>query len=525
MAGTILAFHYDMKRAMWSAEYMKRYAKTLADWGYNWIVYEVEDKYRYPKHPGIEHPDALSPEETRRRMDAFRAQGLKVMPLVQTLGHAEHVLTKAGYEHLRESPAHSNQYDPLSTEARDFICGLLDELIDTIQPEGYFHLGGDETWSLGQSEKCKPVVAEIGTGGLYLRHMLPILNHIIGRGLRPILWADIALSHPDIVERFPREVVWMDWDYWTGGDRWNFVHIWGKGRFVWADYQKQDLPQFRKHLERYVVDDRTRRDGTFRGFYCTDALRDMGFDVLVAPATRCYGDTMGAPSSSVHLPNCFAGARKGRDAGLGSCVTSWTVRHSHPEANLPGAFAAAQGFSGKGTFEMKALAKDYTKRHFGAATPGFAEAMLQASVGVPWSEAREMPAPAKAKEALTAWLAKVDKQPDGRTTLCASIEKAAAGFQAAEACFTAMQKKAKTNAHSLDYWLEGVGYVSFCAAFDLAVLQNRLAAESASLLERLAAQKERTRALFAETFPPTSVNEELSVRYAFHEAIIKSATP
>lgn len=524
MTGTMLAFHYDLKHAMWSEPYMDRLAATLADWGYNTILYEVEDKFEFSRHPGIAHADALSARETEHRMASLRRHGFAVMPMVQSLGHAEYVLRKPGYERFRESPAHDCQYDPLSGEARDLVCDLVDELVDAVRPERYVHLGGDETWNLGQSEKCKPIVAEIGTGGLYLRHMLPIIAHVIQRGYRPILWADIALAHPEIVERFPREVVWMDWDYWTGGERWDRIQIWEKhGSFTWKDVPTIDAPGFRRYLEHHAVDEQTRRDGSFRGFPYTAALREMGFDVIVAPATRCYGDTMGIPFNTAHLPNCFAGARKGRQEGLGACVTSWTVRRNHPEVNLPGAFVAAQAFAGTfDRFDLPGLVQAFTQHVYGIALPEFAAAIRQAEVRVPWSESREMPAPGKATEALTTWLGKLDQQPGGRTALESTLEAAIGDLRTAAESFAALRNRAKTNAHQFDYWLEGVGHSAFCAAFSLAAIRDRLATDDESLRRQLTAQRERTRSLFAETYPAASVNEELAIRYAFHEAILDS---
>ena len=120
MPGTMLAFHYDLKRAMWSADFMDRYAAALADWRYNTVLYEAEDKLRFSRHPTIAHADAISAEETRARTDALRRRGFQIIPLVQSLGHADYVLTKPAYEHLRESPKHESQYDPLSEEARRF---------------------------------------------------------------------------------------------------------------------------------------------------------------------------------------------------------------------------------------------------------------------------------------------------------------------------------------------------------------------------------------------------------------------
>ncbi len=529
MSEKLFAFHYDMKRAMWSADFMRSYAATLADWGCNAILYEVEDKLRFTRHPSVAHADALSPEETRARMADLRKFGLQIIPMVQSLGHAEYVLAKPGYERLRESLEHHDQYDPLSVEARDLVIELIDDTIAAVQPEKYFHLGGDETWKLGQSAACKPVVAEIGKSGLYLRHMLPIIEHVIKRGLRPILWADIVLTHPGIVDKFPREIVWMDWDYWTpAADRWNQLHIWGAGRFNLESYKaaRRDgkiSQEFIQVLEKYAVDDRTKQDGAFIAFPYTNALRDMGFDVIVAPATRCCGDSMGIPFNAVHLANCHAGARKGVEAGLGVCVTSWTVRHNHPLVNLPGAFAAAMGFRGSAAYDPAELARSFTVKRFGSAMPEFADAIHLAQERVPWSEAREMKPPEQAMEAVKKWLAQIDGQPGGREGLIKRTEQIVADVRKAEAIFIELRARAAKNAGDFDYWIEGARHTVFCASFSVALLLDRMKDEAPRLRKVLRDRREETRRLFAATFPETSVREELAVRYAFHEAVLNAA--
>jgi hypothetical protein len=474
-------------------------------------------------------------------MTDLRKLGLQVIPMVQSLGHSEYVLTKPGYEKFRESPEHFDQYDPLSADARSLIIELIDDAIEAVQPENYFHLGGDETWRLGRSEACKPIVENIGKAGLYLKHMLPIIEHVIKRGLCPILWADIALAHPDIVKQFPREIVWMDWDYWTPDpERWNQLHIWGgAGRFNLESYKAGKLsgkitPEFVQTLEKYAVDERTEKDGTFIAFPYTNALRDLGFDVIVAPATRCCGDSMGIPYSWIHLPNCHAAARKGVDAGLGVCVTSWTVRHSHPLVNLPGAFAAAEGFRGADVFDLANLAQSFTKKRFGTEMPEFSEAILLAQQLPPWCqsyEIRERLPQAQSRatirgpqamELVKSWLAKVDGQPGGRKGLIESIEQIVEGVRKAEAIFIELRARAAKNAGDFDYWIEGARHTIFCASFSVALLLDRIKEEAPRLLKSLADRREETRELFAATFPETSVREELAVRYDFHEAVIKA---
>jgi len=94
----------------------------------------------------------------------------------------------------------------------------------------------------------------------------------------------------------------------------------------------------------------------------------------------------------------------------------------------------------------------------------------------------------------------------------------------AEKLFRELRTIARTNAGDFDYWLEGVAHTAFCAAFSLAVLRDRLAHEAGALKAQLTSRRDATRDLFAATFPPASVEGELAVRYAFHEAVIDSAT-
>jgi len=53
MSGKMLAYHFDMKRSMWRAEYIEEMARVLAAWGFTHILYEIEDKFRFADHPAI----------------------------------------------------------------------------------------------------------------------------------------------------------------------------------------------------------------------------------------------------------------------------------------------------------------------------------------------------------------------------------------------------------------------------------------------------------------------------------------
>jgi hypothetical protein len=522
------AFHFDLKRAMWRRAYMDTAVECLRRWGFNTIVCEVEDKLRSPRHTALAHPDAWSHEEAAAFAHDCRRKGVEVIPLVQSLGHAEYVVSRPEYAHLREAPEIADQYDPLSEEARALIVELFDDAIQAFQPRGYFHMGGDETWSLGTSKRCAAVVREVGVGGLYLRHMMPLFEHVQNRGLQPIIWADMVLTHPEIIPDIPDYVVLMDWDYWTREQRPDSIRVWGRESVVsWDEYAESVSPEWKARFGRYAVDERTSRDGTFRSLFYAEALREAGFEVLTASAARSMGDMVGTPANEIHWPNAFYSARTGAARAGGNLVTSWAVRHNHPELSLPVAFGAAQSVEDETAFDAAALGRAFTRERYGVEMPEFTRAACQQSAtAIDLGQAHQLLAARQklqqGRDPVTEAVAEMERTCGSRADAVARIKTARAGYLTAGAAFQAMRPRARENARDFDFWEEGGRLNIFYADFLLSALAGRLDEQAEELLARLSALREGTRELFFTTYEARSVEEELDLRYGFHECYLRA---
>ncbi|HNQ35629.1 MAG TPA: family 20 glycosylhydrolase [bacterium] len=511
----ILGFQFDLKRAMWREAYFDRMAEILAGWGFNQVLYEFEDKLRFRKHPCLAHPDAWSPEATAALVRRLEGRGLEVVPLFQSLGHAESVLRLPEYAHLRQSPEHLNLYDPVSEAARDFLKEIFAETIEVFQPRRFFHVGGDETRNLGAAGRA----AGREPGGLYLGHLRPLWEYLLGRGLRPVVWADMLLTYLDVLEQTPAGVVLMDWDYSTGGERWPRLRRWGVGELDWEAYRSREDPEFKSRFEKYFVDERTPADGLFRGFGYVDALVDRGFNVIAASSSRCWGDSAGLPFNQLHLANVFYSARKGRAVGLGTLVTSWAARRHHPELGLPAAFAAAYAGRREGPFDLAAFSREFTAEFYGAAAPEFGRAMELAGVRPSLSESRHLE--------LAAGLLAEGRDPlevffpgEKHSELAGRAATARTSLREAREIISGLRDRARRNADNLDFWLEGIDLVAFYADFAAAVLSGRLAAESGRLREDLNRLRLVTRDLFGRTYEAAGLEAELDLRYGVHEALL-----
>ena len=94
-------FHIDFNYLMLRHDKIYPLLRSVAEMGYNCILWEVEDKIRWETCPECVHPDAFSKEEFKDILNYARSLGLEAIPLLQTLGHAEYVLKNQEYQQIR----------------------------------------------------------------------------------------------------------------------------------------------------------------------------------------------------------------------------------------------------------------------------------------------------------------------------------------------------------------------------------------------------------------------------------------
>jgi hypothetical protein len=68
---------------------------------------------------------------------------------------------------------------------------MVEDVVSRSGQVTHVHLGGDEAFGLGTDPATKAYIAEHGKAALYLRHVEPLLDALLTRGIRPILWHDM----------------------------------------------------------------------------------------------------------------------------------------------------------------------------------------------------------------------------------------------------------------------------------------------------------------------------------------------
>lgn len=198
---------------------------TLAGWKINHLELYVEHTVAYRSHRlAWEGWDPLTHDEIRALDRTCAAHGIRLAANQNTLGHLERWFDHPQYAALAEI-APGQRWDfggiaektgpfslcPADPRALPFVTGLLDELLPLFSA-AHANLGCDEAYDLGQG-RSTDLVAARGRAAVYLDWVAGVCTVARRHGKRPAFWADIALEHPEALDRLPEDLLCLCWGY------------------------------------------------------------------------------------------------------------------------------------------------------------------------------------------------------------------------------------------------------------------------------------------------------------------------
>ena len=315
----LIVFHIDLNSVALKESYIKKWLKKASDMGYNAVLWEVENEIKWQTCPECVSPDAFSKDEFKKLLSYSRSLGLQPIPLLQTVGHAEYVLSHKKYFSFREDTSRYDCYATCKPEVKKFLKDWIKEYLELFGDIKYFHLGGDEAYVFATSPECSAEAKKIGKGKLYAEYMKDISQPLLEKRIRPCIWDDMILHYTDALPVIPKQFVIWDWNYWDGDSTPQKVMLWEKSGYVTkgqvTDEIKKEFPEI------------TDNNGNLRAFYTSDVLKRLGFDVMLCSSSRSHGDAVFAGREPLHASNIIGAAKKVvEDNLLGTCVTSWAVR-------------------------------------------------------------------------------------------------------------------------------------------------------------------------------------------------------
>jgi len=318
-----LVFHLDCNFVSLRLDFVRQLLETVASLGYRAILWELENQVQWETCPECAVPDSWNKAEFREILAYSRTLNLEPIPLLQTIGHGEYVMSHERYHAFREHPEYSDCYCVSNPAVRRFLKKWIDEICDLFGSIRHFHLGGDEAYRFGTCKHC----AARERNDLYAEHLDDLAAGLQHRRIRPGIWHDMILSHPETVDRISTGYLIWDWNYTAGIGKTEKVRIWGVG-----DVTRETLTP-EQHIRFPEILDSNKE---WNPFYTTDFLINRGYDVVLCSAARSSQDGPFCPNISCHADNIAAVTAKVRTAGLaGHCVTSWALRLNPVLAGIP----------------------------------------------------------------------------------------------------------------------------------------------------------------------------------------------
>lgn len=202
----------DLSRGQVSTvDNFKKIIRFLAAHKLNTYMPYLEDLFIFRNHPKFGRGrGALTPAETKE-LDAYaKKHHVEIIPIFQTLGHWENALIQPEYSSFAEFPgAHTLN---VSDER---VYTMLDEMIGELSgvfSSPYFHIAADESWDVGLGAN-KDRVAKSDLATVHAEHYKRIFDILKKYNKKPMMYGDIILNNPTILEKIPKEVIIVDWRY------------------------------------------------------------------------------------------------------------------------------------------------------------------------------------------------------------------------------------------------------------------------------------------------------------------------
>ena len=215
----IRAFQWDLARQVERLDFLLAQLPRYADWGYNELYLHLEDAVAYPSLPGVARADAYTTREFEKLVTTATHAGIKVVPIVNLLGHTQYLIKAPELRDLNElrapdgSPLERGQICPLHPRTLE----VADKLLRDMAPfctAGKVHVGLDESFHLGKHPLSRAEIARVGLASHFSNYVNRLHGLATAHGLRMGIWADMLAFIPEAIPQLPRGLAAYDWYYY-----------------------------------------------------------------------------------------------------------------------------------------------------------------------------------------------------------------------------------------------------------------------------------------------------------------------
>lgn len=217
----VIGIQLDLGRQKESIEFIDSFIDFIDACGYNTLYLHLESGIRTGNFQFADPDKSYSKDEIKHIVAYSAMHGVTAVPVIATLGHAEHFVKHAELAHLSEQrtePAsvRRTEFCPSLPETYEFLFEFIRETTNLFAGDT-IHVGCDEVFNLGSCPACNSRLENGETlADLFLAHLDKLHKFVTGElGKKMIIWDDMADFLPEIISRIPQDIGMIFWEYDT----------------------------------------------------------------------------------------------------------------------------------------------------------------------------------------------------------------------------------------------------------------------------------------------------------------------
>src|ERR1043165_2257614 len=187
--------------------FLKEEIRRMSSYKLNTFTLYTEHVFKLKKHPEIAPADGITEEGIRELTRFAKDYYVDIIGNFQSFGHFKNILKTPGYESLAED---EHTISPAKEESYKFLGDVYSEVAPAYSSK-YFHINCDEV-TLGNGP-CKPMIDSMGIGGVYAYHINRVDALLKPYRKKIMMWGDIAVHNPKIIDRLPSDMIIVSWGY------------------------------------------------------------------------------------------------------------------------------------------------------------------------------------------------------------------------------------------------------------------------------------------------------------------------
>ncbi len=189
----------------------KKIIRNIARYKMNVYMPYLEDMIQFPQYPDIgKNRGALSENEITELVNYAKQYYIDIIPVFQTLGHYENILSQKNYLKYAEFPGAAS-LNVSNDSTYIFLKSMMKEVFKLF-PSEYYHMGADESFDVG-SGASKYLVDKYGIAKVHADHYKKIYDICKKYDKKVMMYGDIILRHPEILSMIPKDITIVDWHY------------------------------------------------------------------------------------------------------------------------------------------------------------------------------------------------------------------------------------------------------------------------------------------------------------------------